>query len=49
MNIIYVLKYVGEWNKVVLDEIVEESLIKVVFWDEVKDCLYLFVFLLLGG
>lgn len=39
-NITHALKYAGERNKAVLDEIVEESLTKAALWDEVKDRLH---------
>lgn len=48
-NITHALKYAGERNKAVLDDIVEESLTKAALWDEVKDRLHSSAFSLSGG
>ncbi|MEC0312276.1 phosphate ABC transporter ATP-binding protein PstB [Bacillus subtilis] len=48
-NITHALKYAGERNKAVLDEIVEESLTKAALWDEVKDRLHSSALSLSGG
>ncbi|MDR4435726.1 phosphate ABC transporter ATP-binding protein PstB [Bacillus tequilensis] len=48
-NITHALKYAGERNKAVLDEIVEESLRKAALWDEVKDRLHSSALSLSGG
>ncbi|MEC1290947.1 phosphate ABC transporter ATP-binding protein PstB [Bacillus mojavensis] len=48
-NITHALKYAGERNKAVLDDIVEESLTKAALWDEVKDRLHSSALSLSGG
>lgn len=48
-NITHALKYAGERNKSVLDDIVEESLTKAALWDEVKDRLHSSALSLSGG
>ncbi|PAD22219.1 phosphate ABC transporter ATP-binding protein [Terribacillus saccharophilus] len=48
-NITHALKYNGQKNKKVLDEIVEESLRKAALWDEVKDRLHQSALSLSGG
>lgn len=48
-NITHALKYAGERNKAVLDQIVEESLTKAALWDEVKDRLHSSALSLSGG
>jgi phosphate transport system ATP-binding protein len=48
-NITHALKYNGQKNKQVLDQIVEESLRKAALWDEVKDRLHQSALSLSGG
>ncbi|MBJ7570989.1 phosphate ABC transporter ATP-binding protein PstB [Bacillus halotolerans] len=48
-NITHALKYAGERNKSVLDDLVEESLTKAALWDEVKDRLHSSALSLSGG
>jgi len=48
-NIVYGPKLHGEKNKIILDEIVEESLKEVALWDEVKDKLHQSALGLSGG